>query len=101
MKLMAALIFVGLLIPGISFSANESCFPISRARHDYHCYSLNNEKECLDTQDAYSCGWGQRTQEAPSDDDLLVCDDSRCSKRLDGDDEDFVDLSRPQQDESQ
>ena len=75
--ILKVLIAFGLWIPFV-VRAEQACFPISRAVHDKECYSMDSKKECLETKDIYSCGWGERKEDPPSDDDLLICADSRC-----------------------
>ena len=76
------------IFPFLAFADGESCFPIGAARHDIECYNFE-KTECQKTDDIYSCGWGVRSENAPSDDEQLICDNSRCPNALD-DEEDFA-----------
>jgi len=95
MKKQIRFFIIFLVFPLFSFARGESCFPIGRARHDRECYDMGSKNSCLNKGDVFSCGWGIRNENPPDDDDLLVCDDSRCSNKLDGDDEDFADEEEP------
>lgn len=60
--------------------ATQTCFPVGRARHDRECYSFDKKTVCLKTDDIFSCAWGQRRDDPISDDELLVCETSRCEE---------------------
>lgn len=90
MNFMKTILLV-LSFPLSVFAEGEGCFPISRARHDRECYDFDSKDDCLKRDDIFSCGWGQKSANAPSDDEMLVCDDSRCSNNKDGDGPEFYD----------
>jgi hypothetical protein len=78
-KFFTQLFILGLmLLPQLSVAEEKSCFPVGRAFHDRECYDFDTPNTCLETKDIYSCAWGIRRDDAPSDDDQLICDHSRC-----------------------
>ena len=86
---------IGFLIFSILFfispsalSDDNSCFPIGMARHDRDCYDFDTKVACLSTTDIYSCGWGKRREEPLDDDDVLICDNSRCPNLVEDEPED-------------
>lgn len=71
-----------LIFSSVTIADDKSCFPTGMARHDQECYDFEKD-ECLKTDDIYSCGWGKRKENPPPDDEMLVCDNSRCPNYLD------------------
>ena len=91
MKMTIGVFIFGMFLSS-AFAQEQSCFPIGQARHDRECYDFDEKSSCVATDDIYSCGWGKRKVNPPSDDDILVCDTARCPNGLDGDEEDLQEV---------